>query len=379
MSSFLNRLRAKSSKNAKKIPSTDEEKNLKLLREAKESAVQNDTVIIPDPDTNMPSKVWEEMLRNGGKYVDVEPLNFHTPIYDDKLRFVCLSDTHSKLSPKDVESKYFIPPGDILLHAGDFTMKGGALEIETFNEYLGKLPHKKKVIIAGNHDLPFDRNIMSEIHLFGGSTANLKKYFRQKGIESAKELITNAIYLQDSMVTICGVNIYGSPWQPRYCDWAFNNCERGEDILKKWNSIPNGVDILVTHGPPAGHGDIVKSGIHVGCVELLNTVQKRIKPKYHVFGHIHEGYGVSSDGHTTFINAAGCTKGYKLLNPPIIFDLPLPPGQSKSSLLESVSVTPFMTEETIKDSKVQIEKVDIEKKTLLLQQLKISKPINFDL
>lgn len=76
----------------------------------------------------------------------------------------------------------------------------------------GQLPHKKKIIIAGNHDLPFDENIMSEIHLFGGSTSQLRGYFRSKGIKHAKELITNAIYLQDSMVTICGVNIYGSPW-----------------------------------------------------------------------------------------------------------------------------------------------------------------------
>lgn len=53
--------------------------------------------------------------------------------------------------------------------------------------------------------------------------------------------------------------------------------------------IPSDTDILVTHTPPVGHGDLCCSGVRAGCVELLSTVQNRVKPKYHVFGHIHEG------------------------------------------------------------------------------------------
>jgi hypothetical protein len=59
--------------------------------------------------------------------------------------------------------------------------------------------------------------------------------------------------------------------------------------LKKWNQIPDDTDILVTHGPPVGYGDLCYSGVRAGCVELLTTVQQRVKPKYHIFGHIHEG------------------------------------------------------------------------------------------
>ena len=53
--------------------------------------------------------------------------------------------------------------------------------------------------------------------------------------------------------------------------------------------IPDDTDILITHGPPLGYGDKCCSGQRAGCAELLSTVQLRVKPKLHVFGHIHEG------------------------------------------------------------------------------------------
>ena len=53
--------------------------------------------------------------------------------------------------------------------------------------------------------------------------------------------------------------------------------------------IPDDTDILVTHTPPVGFGDLCCTGVRAGCVELLNSVQRRIKPKYHIYGHIHEG------------------------------------------------------------------------------------------
>lgn len=76
--------------------------------------------------------------------------------------------------------------------------------------------------------------------------------------------------------------------QPVYGGWAFN-VPRGQSCLDKWNQIPDEVDILVTHSPPLGHGDYCNSGVRAGCAELLSTVQNRVKPKYHVFGHVHEG------------------------------------------------------------------------------------------
>ena len=80
----------------------------------------------------------------------------------------------------------------------------------------------------------------------------------------------------------------GTPWQPEFGGWAFN-LKRGEECVKKWNLIPEDTDVLITHGPPLGFGDLCSTGIRAGCVDLLQSVQNRVKPKYHVYGHIHEG------------------------------------------------------------------------------------------
>ena len=56
--------------------------------------------------------------------------------------------------------------------------------------------------------------------------------------------------------------------------------------------------------------------------DQLRHIQTRVRPRFHVFGHIHEGYGVSSDGVTTYINASSCNYNYRPLNPPVIFDIP---------------------------------------------------------
>jgi len=90
-------------------------------------------------------------------------------------------------------------------------------------------------------------------------------------------------------VIIEGVKFYGSPWQPRFFDWAFN-LDRGEEIKKKWDLIPMDTDVLITHGPPYGILDLTHEGEKVGCEELMKAVL-RVQPKIHIFGHIHEAYG----------------------------------------------------------------------------------------
>lgn len=281
-----------------------------------------------DKDTGNPSKAWER-IRVHQRYYRCDPFPPSTPLAEDKIRFVCISDTHGKIEG----SKLHMPPGDVLLHAGDFTQKGHMNEIQKFNSYLGALPYKVKVVIAGNHDLTFDDNITeASLRTFGVQKSTVESYLSERGLKSVKQMLTSAIYLEDSLVTVCGIKIYGAPWQPVFCDWGFN-LNRGEDILKKWQTIPADLDILMTHGPPVGHGDLTGGNNNVGCVELLNTVQKRVKPKFHVFGHIHEGYGVTSDGYTTFINASTCTRRYLPTNAPIVFDFIIPEGHSKEELL----------------------------------------------
>jgi Icc-related predicted phosphoesterase len=140
------------------------------------------------------------------------------------------------------------------------------------------------------------------------------------------QLLKNCIYLQDSSVNIYGIKIYGSPWHPKN-GFSFYR-KRGKEILTEWDQIPSDTDILLTHTPPLGHGDSV-NGIHTGCAELLNTVEHRVKPKYHIFGHIHENPGISTNNQTIFINAASVDRHRFMRNAPIVFDYPLPEGISK--------------------------------------------------
>ncbi|XP_050404566.2 metallophosphoesterase MPPED2 [Patella vulgata] len=285
------------------------------------------------PNTHDPNKAWQK-VRIHQKKETVQPLDVNTPITEDKIRFVCLSDTHSVLEKTE---GYQLPAGDVLLHAGDFSNIGLPTDIENFNNYLETVPYKVKVAIAGNHELTFDDQFVKEDrerlkHCFCITEKNFEDRLKQLNITNIKEMLTNCIYLEDQSLNLCGIKIYGTPWQPEFCGWGFN-LKRGQPCLDKWNLIPEDTDILMSHGPPLGYGDMCSGNNRAGCAELLFTIQRRVKPKYHVFGHIHEDYGVTTDGFTTYINASTCNLRYKAVNPPVVFDMPIPDGHSKSELL----------------------------------------------
>ena len=235
------------------------------------------------------------------------------------IRFVCISDTHGKHNRMPN-----LPNGDVLIHSGDFSMFSHKDELESFNNYLGSLKNTFKhiVVIAGNHELSFDERKWnkSSLVLSIAKTYYLGSPFASMlSPEESKKILTNCVYLQDDYVIIDGIKIYGSPWQPPHFDLAFCST-RGNEIMEKWNNIPSDTDILITHGPPLGIGDKLKSNYHVGCADLLVTVQDRVKPKFHIFGHIHESHGVWSDGTTTFVNATICDSKYMPVQSPIVFD-----------------------------------------------------------
>lgn len=168
-------------------------------------------------------------------------------------------------------------------------------------------------------------SILDDLPTLGNAKEDIVEAVQTSNIRG---VLTNCTYVQDELLEIWGIRIYGTPWQPEFCNWAFN-IPRGQPCLDKWNQIPDDIDILITHTPPLGHGDLCCSGVRAGCVELLNSIQKRIKPKYHVFGHIHEGYGITSDGRVIYVNASTCDINYLPNNPPIVFDVALPPGIRK--------------------------------------------------
>jgi hypothetical protein len=189
------------------------------------------------------------------------------------MRIVCISDTHAR------HHLTVVPDGDILEHAGDITRHGSLEDVESFDRWLGTLPHRHKVVICGNHDFCF-----------------------QEQPQRARALLTNAIYLEDSGCEIEGLAFYGSPWQPWFGGWAFN-LPRGEELARVWARIPDRVDVLITHGPPEGILDRTSRGDSAGCRDLYLRVMA-VKPRLHVFGHIPEAAGRVDIDDTIFVNAS---------------------------------------------------------------------------
>ena len=214
------------------------------------------------------------------------------------MKLTIISDTHGK--HKHITGD--LPGGDLLLHAGDLSSMGHEHEIREFASWYNKQnKYDHKVFIAGNHDWGFEINP-----------------------EKAKEIVglyPDITYLQDDWVNVGDgdphdtdvntVKIWGSPWQPEFYNWAFNLPRNGEVLKEKWDMIPDDIDILITHGPAWGILDDVEGNrnVHLGC-ELLAERIKQIKPKIHICGHIHTGYGHYYDGHTHYFNAAVLNERY---------------------------------------------------------------------
>lgn len=207
---------------------------------------------------------------------------------------VLISDTHCQLEKVDV------PEGDVLIHSGDLTYRGSVKETAEEIDKLALNFNKFKHIITidGNHDWLGEKNQSVMAHLCNN-----------RGVT----------YLNHSSVTIDGVNFFGSPYQPEFCDWAFN-LPRGEKLREKWALIPDNTNVLITHGPPAGILDQCPDGFRAGCEDLYKRVMQLKDLKLHTFGHIHLGYGKLVLGDITFVNASTCTESYKPTNKPIVID-----------------------------------------------------------
>jgi Icc-related predicted phosphoesterase len=210
------------------------------------------------------------------------------------MKIVAISDTHNQLH------KITVPDGDVLIHAGDFGAAGNMEEWKRFLHDFSKLPHKHKLATFGNHDV---RN---------SSWLPMIK---------AEALYLGIHILVDEAIKIKGVKFYMSPWVPQYGMWFWMR-HRGEHIGRKWDNIPDDTDVLVTHGPPHGILDMSPyDHVHAGCEELRKRVDLMPKLKAHIFGHIHDGYGIVQMGQTMFYNVAVCNERYTPDNPPTVINL----------------------------------------------------------
>lgn len=213
------------------------------------------------------------------------------------MRICCASDLHGDYN------KLIIPDGDILIIAGDLNAYGTSNELKDFCKWLDKQSHKDKIVTAGNHDA----------------------FIYDYNAKARKLLGSHCIYLENSGREINGIKFWGSPVTPIFGTWFFM-ADRGDSINRYWKLMPLDADVIITHGPPYEILDNVPLSSrynlgdkHLGCYDLLQKI-KKVKPKYHIFGHIHSGYGVTKIDDTTYINCSVMNEEYEVVNEPIVIE-----------------------------------------------------------
>ncbi|OAQ95986.1 hypothetical protein LLEC1_01667 [Akanthomyces lecanii] len=225
-----------------------------------------------------------------------------------RTRIVCISDTHN--------CTVKLPPGDVLIHAGDITNQGSFSELSKAVKWLEGLQYEAKIIIAGNHDITLDADFFAK---HGRDFHNKKPESHEECLALVKDS-PSLIYLQHETATIrlsaptgprTELVVFGSPLAPAFQKWAFYYPPCYQDLscgvephspLKSmsdklspfpWEGIPARADIIVTHTPPRDHCDD-RGGVErpAGC-EALRRALWRVRPRLAVCGHMHEGRGVS--------------------------------------------------------------------------------------
>lgn len=236
------------------------------------------------------------------------------------MKIIHISDTHQQ--HKQIKWGFEPKDFDLIICSGDVTHTGQKHELESFFNWFKKIPTIYKIFIYGNHDKCGDPKFYGS----GVPGDNKKTEFGQG--EWVQEIIDDYVsnplnfYLENSSCQIEGINFWGSPITPWFHGdwWAFNK-HRGYEINEIWNQIPEDTDVLITHGPPMGHGDyVIQDQVYVGC-EALRYRIKEIKPLLHLFGHIHCSYGISYDESTIYSNGALCNDYNELQNKPLLFEI----------------------------------------------------------
>ncbi|MDQ8180352.1 metallophosphoesterase [Pelagicoccus sp. SDUM812005] len=205
------------------------------------------------------------------------------------MNVTVISDTHTMddmLAPLS---------GDVLIHAGDFydTSECRDRKLKRLNAWFAKQDFKAKLFVPGDHDVPVFASWRSK-----------------------KNYLSEATLLVDSVYEYEDVLFYGAPWVPNADGDPFSMEE--ERIDETWSKIPVDTDVLVTHVPPYGVLDDGPFDQGLGCRVLRRRVRE-VKPRYHLFGHVHWSGGYRSLGGTEFINASYVNQ--LRFNPPRVFEI----------------------------------------------------------
>lgn len=218
------------------------------------------------------------------------------------MKITFISDTHTQ------HKKIELPGGDILIFSGDFMGSGYRVyEVQSFLNWFSEQPYKYKIFIAGNHDRYCENN------------PELFKALVDDYVDK------NVIYLKDDLIGVEGLKIYGTPWQPYFCNWAFNIAD-SDRLISLYQNIPEDLDILITHCPP--YHTLDKSHDYRNGEEPLGSKELETvlfqmgthRPKIHCFGHIHgDGGNTLTDG-VCYINASVCDENYNPINKIVTID-----------------------------------------------------------
>ena len=209
------------------------------------------------------------------------------------MRIVGISDVHNRWQ------NLIIPECDVLVSAGDYSFHGEPAVVKAYHEWLHEQPAKRIISGQGNHEE------WVETHF-------------EEAKEIAKLACPRVDFLAEGGLTIDDVNFWYSAITPYFHNWAWNR-HPGPEIDEHWKKIPEGTNILITHGPPYGILDVVPywDGTpkeRVGCWNLKARI-KQIKPDIHIFGHIHHSHGEMHEDGVSYYNVAICDEMYTPSNP----------------------------------------------------------------
>ncbi len=207
------------------------------------------------------------------------------------MKIVFFSDTHGQ------HEKVVIPTCDILIFCGDFSRSDSVRDIQPFVEWFSSRDAKHKILMPGNHDEICEK-----------APALAEQTIRDAGIN----------YPLSKTIDVEGIKIYGMPYSPTFCNWAFMLDDESHRMIMHCDGIPDNVDILVTHCPPYGILDEVPinyyhQDCHAGGKSLLSAIN-RSSPKIHCFGHIHAGHGSIKINDTLHINCSILNDQYRVTN-----------------------------------------------------------------
>lgn len=237
------------------------------------------------------------------------------------MKIDCIADLHGEFP--------ILEGGDLLIVAGDLTATDKPEEYFKFEEWFEVQNYRRKIVIAGNHD---NYLVKYGHNLFQSTEEGYDQYLCDSGTEFQ--------YWEDPhppmrSCELRKLKIWGSPWTKTFPNMN-SHCkaftvDTDYDLGLKFSLIPKDIDILITHSPAHGILDKIRPRIiprcdamcHVGSTYLYNWLEYTHKPKLHVFGHIHEGYGKTQifktgEGNMMIsVNASIMNEDYHPVNKPI--------------------------------------------------------------